>query len=323
MKKSLLVLGMAVAALASCTNEEVMEVAENRAISFAGSGIDNITKADITSTTFRTFKVYGGYDETDLFKGTDVTKSGSNWTYTPAQYWAVGSWRFAGYAGGDGVSPTWSYDDGLTLEVNSDASHQSDVVYAASSEVEITDDDLATYDTPVSLNFTHLLSKLAFKFTKDAQTLGGVTVTMSNFKVAAITTAGKWIAGTQQSVESAATGDYTDGLGIIDATNGVQTAWFYVIPQNVTAFAITADVLVEDGAGTTIKDGTISTTVPTSGDGVITKWDAQKQYLYTANITMANIDDDDPDAPEPTPIKFTGSASDWDNTVNNGTVTFN
>ena len=48
MKKSIFLLGMAVAALASCTNEEVTQVAENRTIGFAGAFVDNATKADIT-----------------------------------------------------------------------------------------------------------------------------------------------------------------------------------------------------------------------------------------------------------------------------------
>lgn len=44
MKKSLFVLGVAVAALASCTQSEVLEVAENRAIQF-NTFVNNNTKA--------------------------------------------------------------------------------------------------------------------------------------------------------------------------------------------------------------------------------------------------------------------------------------
>ena len=48
MKKGLLMLGAAAMMLASCTQNEVLEVSESRAIGFNGTGIDNITRADIT-----------------------------------------------------------------------------------------------------------------------------------------------------------------------------------------------------------------------------------------------------------------------------------
>ena len=50
MKKGLLMLGAAAMMLASCTQNEVLEVSESRAIGFNGTGIDNITRADITPT---------------------------------------------------------------------------------------------------------------------------------------------------------------------------------------------------------------------------------------------------------------------------------
>ena len=61
MKKSLFVLGVAVAALASCTNEETVQVSQGLTIGFSGTGVDNVTKADITSADFHQFLVYGGY----------------------------------------------------------------------------------------------------------------------------------------------------------------------------------------------------------------------------------------------------------------------
>lgn len=314
-------LGIATMMLASCTNEDVLNVSDSRAIGFNGTGIDNITKAgDITSSNFAQFYVYGGYNTTDLFNGTEVNKSGSNWTYNPTQYWKEGSWKFGAYAPkADGaITPAWSYTDGLTLTVNSDATHQNDLIYAdATANVTAGEDGTLEGTDNVSLNFTHLLSKLAFKFTKDPQSLGAMTVTMSNFVVAGITTNGQWIAGVQQTVADAATGDYTDNPGEIKATEGVQTAWFYVIPQQVSAFAITANVKVVNGAGDTIKDGTISASVPTTD---ITSWSAQYQYLYSAQLNLDQITD--PDNPNPQPIEFTGSVSDnWENGTGDITIT--
>lgn len=320
MKKGLMMLGIATMMLASCTNEDVLNVSDSRAIGFNGTGIDNITKADITSSNFAQFYVYGGYTDADLFGGTEVNKSGDSWTYNPTQYWQVGSWKFGAYApkADDAITPAWSYTDGLTLTVNSDAIHQNDLIYAAATATVTDNNSDGTLEGTdnVSLNFTHLLSKLAFKFTKDPQSLGAMTVTMSNFVVEGITTDGQWIAGAQQTVADAATGDYTDNPGEIKATEGVQTAWFYVIPQTVKAFAITADVEVKNGAGDIIKDGTISASVPTSD---ITEWSAQYQYLYSAQLNIDQITD--PENPDPQPIVFEGSAADWNETIQNGNTT--
>ena len=309
MKKSLLMLGAAAIALASCTNEEVLNVSDSRTIGFNGTGIDNITRADITSSDFTHFYVYGGYNDTPIFNKTEVSYSGGNWTFYTTQYWAAGTWRFAGYEGGDGVTPAWSYADGLTLEVNSNASNQSDVVYAASSDITV--DDAASYSTPVALTFTHLLSKIQFKFLKDAQSLGGVKVELSNFTVSGIMTNAKWEAGTQEAATSPVTGSYSDFSSAeeIVANTGLSTDAFYVIPQTVGSFAITADAVVTDDAGTQVHSGQITATVPNCE---YAEWSAQNYYIYTATLKMENIiDPDDPDK-QPKPIEITGTkADDW------------
>lgn len=323
MKKSLLMLGAAAMMLASCTQNEVVEVAENRAIGFNGTGIDNITKADITSAAFTHFYVYGGYNDTPIFNGTEVSYNGGNWTYAPTQYWAAGIWRFAGYEGGAGVTPAWSYTNGLTLEVNSDASNQSDVVYAATnSDITIEAENVATYSTPVALNFTHLLSKIQFKFLKDAQSLDGVTVTLSNFVVSDITTNAKWVAGTQENATSPVTGAYSDFSSPeeIVANTGLTTEAFYVIPQTVGTFTITADAVVTDAAGTEVHSGKITAIVPTT---TITEWEAQNYYIYTATLTMSNIKDPDEPDQQPQPIEFTGTANNWNTPAQEDNVTLN
>ena len=320
MKKGLLMLGAAAMVLASCTQNEVLNVSDSRAIGFNGTGIDNITKADITSTSFEQFYVYGGYGENAVFNGISVTKSGQAWGYSPTQYWANGTWNFAGYAGGDGVTPDWDNATGtLTLAVNSAADKQSDVIFAGHKNIQV--DDATTYQTAVSLNFTHLLSKIQFKFTKEVASLGGVTVKLKDFKVAGLTTNAKWVDGTQQVADEPATGDYTafkDVLTVIDGTQGLSTAEFYVIPQDVDAFAITATAEITDANGSNIKTGKVTATVPTTG---ITKWDPQTKYVYTAELKYENIVTEDP-SNDPKPIEFTGSTSDW-TTGSTGTITPN
>lgn len=308
MKKGLLMLGAAALALASCTNEEVLNVSDSRAIGFTGTGIDNITKADITSGSFAQFYVYGGYGTNAVFNGISVTKGSDGWGYSPTQYWAAGTWNFAGYAGGDGVTPTWDNEAGkLTLAVNSAADKQSDVIFAKKQGISVT--DATTYNTAVQLDFTHLLSKIQFKFTKEVKSLGGVTVKLKEFKVEGLTTKDEWVDGEQTKVQPATTGDYTDftEAAEIDQDNGLSTAEFYVIPQDVQEFKITVTAEITDANSTNIKTGTVTAKVPKTS---INKWAAQTKYVYTAELTYENIVTPEP-GKDPKPIKFTGSASDW------------
>lgn len=65
MKNSLFLLGAAaVVALSSCTKNEVLEVAENRAIGF-DAFVNNNTRAeaDVTSDKIAKFWVFGGYEQ--------------------------------------------------------------------------------------------------------------------------------------------------------------------------------------------------------------------------------------------------------------------
>ena len=320
MKKSLFVLGVAVAALASCTNEETVQVSNGLAIGFAGSGVNNITKADITSTQFTEFLVYGGYgaDKT-VFNGQSVTNNSGTWSYSPLQYWEEGeTYNFGAYApkADNAITATWDYTKGLSLTVKSDAANQNDLVYA--DKVGVKYDDVTTVQ-PVALTFDHLLSKLQFKIEKEAKSLGGQKVEISNFKVAEIVTEGTWTKNVQGAASST-TGDYTDFATAeeVNGTSGILTDAWYVIPQIVSAFAVTANVKVTSAQNEVIKDGTITASVPT----VINKWEAGEQYLYTATLTMSNIDDPNTPDEDVKPIEFTGSASDWTTPAQEGDVTF-
>lgn len=321
MKKSMLLLCLAAAAMTSCTNEETLEMAESRAIGFWGSGIGNVTKAgDITPSNFAQFYVYGGYEEEAIFNGQEVNYNASVWSYSPLQYWVADkTYNFGAYApSATGIAPSWNYTAGLTLTVNSDANNQNDLVYADATATTPEDEAKLASQAAVSLNFTHLLSKIQFKFLKDTESLGGQKVEMANFKVAGIITNGQWIKGVQKTATESK-GDYADFGGDdfanaqeIVATDGLSTTAWYVIPQTPTAFAITANVKVTDYADTVLKNGTISATLPID---VITTWAAQNQYLYIATIKMQNIDDPNNPNEELVPIKFTGSTVDWNKPV--------
>ena len=55
MKKSLWILGVAVIALTGCTNNEVVDIPQSRAINFSNAFVNNTTRADVTNADFTQF----------------------------------------------------------------------------------------------------------------------------------------------------------------------------------------------------------------------------------------------------------------------------
>ena len=96
MKKSFFVLGVAVAALASCTNEEVVDMPQSRAIQF-GTFVNHSTRSSVTETTeqnLQKFFVFGNYDDswTSVYTnvqvdGGTVGAEGTVWNPTQTAYW--------------------------------------------------------------------------------------------------------------------------------------------------------------------------------------------------------------------------------------------
>jgi hypothetical protein len=75
MKKSLLLLGVAVAAITSCTNDEVLDINKNTNITF--DGFINKGTRTVTSTTtgdLQKFYVFGNHGTTVDFNNVAVTK---------------------------------------------------------------------------------------------------------------------------------------------------------------------------------------------------------------------------------------------------------
>ena len=92
MKNSLFLLGAAaVVALSSCTKNEVLEVAENRAIGF-DAFVGKNTRAIIDDENpLTTFKVFGSFSDDTLYNGVfnNVTVSNptGEWKSKKTEYW--------------------------------------------------------------------------------------------------------------------------------------------------------------------------------------------------------------------------------------------
>ena len=319
MKKSLFVLGVAVAALASCTNEEVVSVPEGSAIQFS-QFVNNNTKAvtPVTSIPDGGYYVIGWYgDATGAYTEPVFT----NETNTTTYYWMAGKfYKFASYYdGGSKITGAAFNQAGTQLTLPYTAGN-NDLVAAISDEVKC---ENVTGNDAVGLNFKHLLSQVGFTFNTK---LGGeYTLAISDLKVNAIKTSECTYDGTNITwvTEGATKADY-EYAAIADLADGEQTNGIYsksevllVIPQAVpasgTQIAVTFTAnLIGDGIdpvdhpnGIT-KKFSANLTVPTDN-----AWKAGYIYNYTTELTAKQFDED---LGETMQITFDPSVSDkWEN----------
>lgn len=295
MSKKIFLLGMAVAALASCTNEEVMEVAENRAIGFS-TFVNNNTRAteDVTSSNIKAFWVFGDYandnnTNVDVFNNVKVTgqSTGNNNTWQSAQtaYWQTGkTYQFAGYADGSNALTNVSFDQAnKKLNFTDYTAGDNDLIAGLA-----TDKSWNGQGNPdkVPFTFKHMLSKITFTFkTKAADTyIMNVTdlkiakptnpeiqsavapVKIANGSITKENDSEKITWNLQSNTQ---TGEYTyDAIpdyayGTADATNyfSKTTEGHYVIPQgNENLYAIftvkVSSVGTQSGQATTVELGT-------------------------------------------------------------------
>lgn len=298
MKKGLMMLGIATMMLASCTQNEVMEVPESRAIGF-NTFVDNTTKA-VSETTKESlksgFSVYGGYQTvTDVFENTVVSsEDGTNWTYSPTRYWVDGqSYNFAAFAPATaGGTKTFNYGDGH-LDITdyvADINTPVDLVYA-----EATATGKASGNTPVELTFGHIMSWIKIVFQNNFG--DGVKVQVTNVDITGVKNTADYIDKGWSAPENDA--DFTPVSLIETTVNGnKQTVDFIAIPQTVGTFKITFNLTVKD-ANNTVLANAVSKTATLSSE----TWNANNIYTYTATLDGQTIGWEE--------IKFNPSVEGW------------
>ena len=174
--KKIFAIALAVVAVAACNKAEVVESAPAAKIAFDNAFVDNATKAaaDITLATLSDFGVYGTVTKDPnsalIFNNQTVTKSGNAYTYSPVQYWIEGAqYTFSAYAPFTGAKWAFTPADGKdayngTLSFNNAAAEgEQDLLFASATRT--TPGTLNTTPDAVSFTFSHLLSKVVFKYT--------------------------------------------------------------------------------------------------------------------------------------------------------------
>lgn len=290
--------------LAGCTKTEVTDVPDSRAISF-DNFVTNAVKALDTEGDggLTTFYVYGGpTDNTTLFAGTTVSYANGAWSYSPLKYWeATKTYNFAAYSN-ENESVT-----GVTLETDNHlkitdyiSDGTKDLIYTYEHDIVCGD---ALNMPPVGLTFYHILSRVAFKFTKDQVSLAGTDIEVSNIKITAlnnqgtftgedITTQCPYGAWTGQSGAVAQAFDKEGGnIDLTDVQAEGQTDYEYLIPQPANGSGLTVTFTLTP-TGTLADDYSksakpFSVTLPATSDS---QWNPGYTYVYTAEIKSNNFE---------------------------------
>ncbi len=176
MKKIFLIGLTAAAMLASCSNDETVEMAQQKAISFSNAFVNNGTRSIVdpsfTTTSLNDFAVYGFTQKGQIFNGEKVSKGGTastGWSYNNVQYWVPGNTYTFGAIAPHSVAgnvsnvtlPTGATKVEMEVAFTNKDADQVDLLHAAPTQITgVT----ASYTTPVSMTFNHQLSKVKFSF---------------------------------------------------------------------------------------------------------------------------------------------------------------
>lgn len=192
MKKIFLIGLTAAAMLASCSNDETVEMAQQKAIGFSNAFVNNGTRSVVdpsfTTSTLSDFAVYGFTQNGQIFNGEKVSKGGAAWSYDNVQYWVPGNTytfgAIAPYSVAGKVSDVTLPESATKVEMkvaftNTDAK-QVDLLHAAPTQIAGTA-VTPTYKEPVSMTFNHQLSKVKFSFENAVGV--GYNVKVSNVKI--------------------------------------------------------------------------------------------------------------------------------------------
>lgn len=192
MKKIFLIGLTAAAMMASCSNDETVEMAQQKAISFSNAFVNNGTRSvddpSFTTSTLKDFAVYGFTQKGQIFNGEKVSGTTSTgWSYDNVQYWVPGNtYTFGAIAPhrAANVSDVKLPEGATKVEMkvaftNTDAD-QVDLLHAAPTQIAGTA-VTPTYTEPVSMTFNHQLSKVKFSFVNAVGE--GYTVKVKDVKI--------------------------------------------------------------------------------------------------------------------------------------------
>lgn len=254
MKRSLFMLGVAVAALSSCSNNEVLDIAESNAIKFSntfvGKPTRSVTAPELTTDNLKEMYVFASKGGDPVFDANPklVYRIGetNEWGYDNLVAWVANkNYNFVAYAGKNLGGSVTDNGDNTSLKfsgivVNGDKDNQFDLLYSNTVERSTT---TVEGNSTIDFTFNHLLSMVQFTLKSG---FGATTeVKITNFKFYGVKTTGSYDASRESPVwtsSSAANNEGNtdfkyDGEEIAkykaDATEDVVNSWV-IIPQKNT-----------------------------------------------------------------------------------------
>ena len=309
MKKFLFLSIAAIAMLASCTKDEMVEVNPQNAIGFETFVNKSTRVTDVTTANLEAFWVYGWRTKAttteQIFNAQEVTADNGVCTYSPLQYW-VGGYNYTFEA----IAPK-SGNNGVTFNAANGAStitfvsnSETDLIYATGSKDLTTTTNLTATPGAVGLVFNHLLSRVKFSFVNGFPEESDVELTVTNVK---INDAGTTAICTPSTKTWAAAKAFSDvefastAVANIPGEQSAETEHKYLIPADIKNYTVSFTVVMTQGGVT----DTFNHTVTLSTDELVLA--AGMSYNLTATLNYENINPDG----DLFPIEFTATVTPW------------
>lgn len=333
MKNSLYLLPLAAFTLASCANEDTVEVSQGREISFRPAMSSRA--AETTNANLEDFKASAFIGSDAYFNQVTFSRNGSFYTSAKDYLWPGDDTQidFFAYAPSDLTGVTLTPDT-KTLADFAPAAAIADQVDFISAQASGTRS--ANESAGVPLDFAHRLAQIEVR----AKTSNDVyNFEVSGVRIGRPVSAGTFDFGTNEWTLASDKADYEttyatpvklgeEAASVMGADGNAM-----LIPQQLTAWEPTTDgANTAEGAYLSIKlritaaeTGTQIYPFPSNGEDqwaaipVNTNWEAGKKYIYTLDLTHGGgyVDPKNPDPGTPVlggPIKFTVQVEDWTDT---------
>ncbi len=333
MKNTLYLLPIAALALASCANEDTIEVNQGREISFRPAMSSRATET--TNANLADFKASGFIGSDAYFNQVTFSRNGSFYTSANDYLWPGDDTQidFYAYAPSDLTGVTIGTQSKVLEDFTPATSiaNQADFITAKASGTRS-----ANESTGVPLDFAHRLAQI--------EVLAKTSNDVYNFEVTGVrigrpvSTASydfdsdAWTLGSDKADYETT---YATAIKLGEEATSVMGSEgnAMLIPQQLTPWQPKTDASNSaQGAFLSIKlrvtaaeTGTQIYPYPSNGNDqwaaipIDTNWEAGKRYVYTLDLTHGGgyVDPNDPDPGKPVlggPIKFTVDVEDWVNT---------
>lgn len=240
MKTNFLFAAIALATLASCSNDEVVDVNNGNGITFRTSLDKALSRTVTTARNLAAFNVTAIGNSASYFTDLAVTEQSGTWTPAATYYWPNYDLKFYAYApktiahGTIGINHSAQKITGFSP--NGIISQQEDLVVACN-----TGSKSANESTGVAMNFQHALSQIEVKATNSNDKL---KVEIIGVKLVGVATTGDF------SFPATATATGTplgSGLwGNLSGNNDANNAYMSMLSQTVTLDATAKQINESD-----------------------------------------------------------------------------